>query len=358
MTLPSYLIRPAISLIIFSGYFSSYGQTETNYDEANVPSYELPDPKVNPEKKVKISDSKDWEEDQRPYLLNLLAKEMIGVFPDEGLEVSYILESSEQVFDGQAIRKEVTINIKSDRGEKDVSLLIYLPNQKKPVPVFLGLNFYGNHTVADDPAITIHRSWVRNNEEFGITNNHASEKNRGVRISRWPVEFLIEQGYGLATMYYGEIDPDFDDEFENGIHSLLSEEVDKSTLSSISAWAWGLSQALTYLEKDSDIAPDKICVVGHSRLGKAALWAGAVDSRFALVVSNDSGCGGAALSRRRFGETVNRINLAFPHWFDDAFNKYNNEEDKLPFDQHTLLALIAPRPLYVASAEDDQWADP
>lgn len=333
-------------------------QTEVNYDEANVPDFELPDPRFNPRENRIIDNVKEWEEIQRAYLLELFATEMYGEFPDENLEVNFILESNQLVFGEKAIRKEVTINIKSASGEKDISLLLYLPNRKDPSPVFLGLNFFGNHTIHADPGISIHRSWVRNNEDFQITNNRASEKNRGVRTNRWPVEYLIDQGYGLATMYYGEIDPDYDDGFENGIHELLAENVDKSRLSSLSAWAWALSQALTYLQRDTDVDAEKISVIGHSRLGKAALWAGALDHRFALVISNDSGCGGAALSRRRYGETVGRINHAFPHWFCEAFNQYNNNENTLPFDQHTLLGLIAPRPLYVASAEDDQWADP
>ncbi len=334
------------------------GQTEVNYDEANVPSFELPDPLIVHETSNRIKTTEDWESNQRNIWLKVMEDEMFGRFPGEALSVTFIVNSSQPVFGNTAIRKEVTINVKNSSQEKDISLLLYIPKSNEAVPVFLGLNFYGNHTIINDPKVRIHRSWVQNNDEFGIANNRASEKNRGVRNQRWPVSYLLEQGYGIATIYYGEIDPDFDDNFENGIHELLDEQTDKTKLSSLSAWAWGLSQAMTYLQQDPDVSSDQVAVIGHSRLGKAALWAGAIDPRFSMVISNDSGCGGAALSRRRFGETVNRINHSFPHWFCDAFNQYNNQEDNLPFDQHTLLSLIAPRPLYVASAEEDQWADP
>ena len=244
-----------------------------------------------------------------------------------------------------------------------MDLLIYLPlGADGPVPTFLGLNFYGNHTVTEDPAVPLSTAWMRNNPALGIVEHRATERSRGAHASRWQVEDVVARGYATVTIYCGDLSEDRSEGLVRDVAALFgtggTDGRAPDAWGSIGIWAWGLSRALDYLETDADIDAKRVAVHGHSRLGKAALWAGAQDERFAMVISNDSGCGGAALSRRRFGETVQRINTSYPFWFARNFRGYNGREETLPVDQHQLIALIAPRPVHVGSAEDDGWADP
>ncbi len=326
-----------------------------NYDESKVPEYTLPDPLVMQDG-TKVTTAEQWRTKRRPELVKLFGEHVYGRAPAGRLAKVEVERAS--ALDGLADRYQVRLFVKEDA--PPIDLLVYLPAKApKPVPVFLGLNFRGNHTVHADPEIRITESWVPNDN--GAKNHRATEAGRGVRSSRWPVESLLERGFGLATIYCGDIDPDTHDGFQNGVHAAVDgKDADRGPDSwgSIAAWAWGLSRALDYFETNEAIDHHRVAVVGHSRLGKTALWAGAADERFAMVVSNNSGCGGAALSRRAFGETVKRINTSFPHWFCDQFKTYNDNESACPVDQHQLVALAAPRPCYVASATGDQWADP
>ena len=336
-------------------------QDDVNYDEAKVPAFTLPDPLVCQDGS-QVTTAEQWREVRRPELFALFESQMFGRAPQKPAALHWeVFEQSDSALDGTAIRKQVTIYFAEDKAGPRMDLLLYLPKSAaaQSVPVYLGLNFNGNHTITTDPAVRLATVWQRDRPNQAAI---AGEDTRGSAASRWPVAEIVQRGYGVGVIYYGDIDPDFDDGFQNGVHALYHAG-DKprpaaNDWGSIATWAWGLSCALDYLQTDEHVSGDRVAVVGHSRLGKTALWAGAADERFALVISNDSGCGGAALSRRRYGEKVKRINTSFPHWFCDNFLQYNDNEPQLPFDQHELIALMAPRPVVVCSAVDDRWADP
>lgn len=298
-----------------------------------------------------VSSPEEWKKQRRPELIRLFEAHIYGKAPQKPDGMYFkTLNEDKHALNGLATRREVAVYF-SKQDTVCMNILLYLPNlSKQPVPLFVGLNFEGNYTIHEDTCITMTANWVPN--WGGVANNRANESKRGRLASRWPVEYLMKQGFGLATIYSGDIDPDFDDGFHNGVHGLYPFHK-ADDWGSIAAWAWGLSRAVDYFETQKEIDHRRVAVVGHSRLGKAALWAGAIDERFAMVVANNSGCGGASLSRRDMGESVKAINTNFPHWFCGNFKQYNDNEQALPVDQHELIALVAPRPLYLAWAESD-----
>jgi len=332
-----------------------------NYDESKIPAYTLPDPLVL-DNGGKVASAREWASVRRPELLARFATVEYGSTPTATLPVTAKVDEEGPAFGGSAMRRQVTLHFGPPQSGLDMHLLLYVPAKAtEPVPVFVALNFQGNQAVASDAAIRLATSWLPDRDK-GVVNHRATDTARGTEASRFPIDLLISHGFALATAYYGDLDPDFDDGFQNGVHPLFykggQSRPAEGEWGAIGAWAWGLSRALDYLRTEQVIDAGKVALVGHSRLGKAALWAGAQDERFAIVISNESGSGGAALHKRIYGETVEAITRQFPHWFTPGFQRYAGHEERLPIDQHELLALIAPRPLYVASAAGDQWADP
>jgi hypothetical protein len=289
-----------------------------NYDESLVGDYTLPSP-FRCEDGTVVSTQAVWREIRRPELLHLFSRYVYGPTPNVNETAEYFVERVDLDCDGPAVHQTIRINF--PRLQKSFALQVWIPeNATQPVPAFLGLHFRPEELTTD----------------------------------RWPIDTIISRGYALATACYHDLEPDNRHGWESGFRAALP----FSTWGAIGVWAWGLSRALDYLETDNAIDGERVAVVGHSRLGKTALWAGAQDERFALVISNNSGCGGASLTRRHFGETIDVITTAFPHWFCPNFASFRARVDELPVDQHLLLSLIAPRPLYVASAAEDLWADP
>ncbi len=333
-----------------------------NYDEGRVPEYRLP--AILDQETSQADDFPAAWKVRREEIRHAFANQMYGTAPDSPYQLVCERFESGDSCSGKALRQQFRVTLSTEAGRHTIDLLVFTPKRaNKPVPGFLGLSFYGNHTVVPDEQVAITQSWCRASADKGVENHRATADGRGTSQSRWPVEMIIETGMGVATAYCGDIDPDYDDDFRNGVHALFPDHRPSAEQphrwGTIAAWSWGLSRLLDCLQNDvAEFDGDRVVVIGHSRLGKTALWTAANDVRFAGAISNNSGCGGAALSRRAFGETVGRINHSFPHWFSPNFKQYNLNEDQLPIDQHQLVALLAPRPVYVASASDDRWADP
>ena len=338
--------------------------TEPNYDEAAVGPYTLPDVLTGPDGRPATT-ADDWTASSRPHQFALLEQSVYGrrlpevpVSPVGAVERAEI----ELARGAKAIRFQARLRLGDAANAPITNVLLYLPVSDRPVPVFLNLNFKGNQAEHIDPDIRLCEAWLPDDPAEGIVDHKATQASRGVYARRWPVETLLARGYGMATACYGDVFPDRPNgRAASALASLgrpVTGELPADEPGAIAAWAWQLSRILDWLVTLPEVDAGKVLVLGHSRNGKAALWAGACDERFAMVVSNESGCGGAALERRSYGETIGAITKRFPHWFCPAFATYAGREANLPCDQHVLLTLTAPRPLYVASAVEDRWADP
>lgn len=331
---------------------------EPIYDEAAVPAYHLPPLLTHADGRTVTAPS--WPQ-RREELLAQFRDEVFGHAPTTGWTLT--IDGIERWAVGAiAERVQVAARIATARGVLPFSLLITRPLLVDgPVPALLGCNFAGNHTTTADPRVALTSAWVPDRSAEGVTGPTASTAGRGCLARRWPVLEAVAQGIAVATVYSGEFDPDRDDGFADGVHGLFGDPADRDQHSwgTIAAWAWGLSRCLDVISENvPEIDPRRVVSIGHSRMGKTALWAAAQDERLAGAVANGSGCTGAALSRRRIGERLVHINQRFPHWFARAYHAYAEREHELPIDQHLLQALVAPRPLYVASASNDHWADP
>ncbi len=322
--------------------------SDINQDESKVPAYTLPSPLTKADGS-QVKTAFEWVNFQRPRILDLYKNEVYGKLPPRPDQMSFeLLSRKDDALDGTAIRKEIRIHLAMNSGQSHYfDLLLYVPkNATKPPPVFLGLNFKGNHTVTPEKDIM---PTGGRKPDLDL-----SDESRSLQAHRLGLPEAIKRGYATATACYHDIFPDAAEYRDQSIYALFPDAAGGA----ISAWAWGLSRALDYLESEPLVNAAKAAVHGHSRLGKTALWAGANDTRFKLVISNDSGCGGAALTKRCFGESLEIIQFTFPHWFNQSFLKYINNEASMPFDQHFLVALMAPRPVCIASATEDLWADP
>jgi len=332
-----------------------------NYDERLIHKYTLPDP-LRMLNGQRVTSADMWYQFRRPELLNLFETYVYGRTPTYKPEMKcHQFESSDNALGGTALRRQVTCYFNGKITGPQMDILIYLPvaAARNPVPLFLGLNFTGNQSVNADPAIKLGEVW---NRETKIR-HPAPESSRGTWAREWQVEKVVGHGYGIASIYYGDIDPDFPGGLAAGIRPLFFSPYqvgpEPDDWGSIGAWSYGLSRALDYLQTMKEVDGKRVMLVGQSRLGKTVLWAGAQDTRFALVIANCSGRSGASLARRNYGETVASMVIAFPHQFAINYQRFGqNHVDELPVDTHELLALIAPRPLFLGTATLDNWSDP
>jgi hypothetical protein len=363
----SFKLRTALCLILlFAGTICSQTQnalrTEVagipvNYEETRVGRYSLPDPLLLANGQP-VRDAKTWLEKRRPEIVRLYEENQFGRSPGRPTGMSFdVFDKGTPVFDGQAVRRQVTVYFSPDKNGPKMDLLIYLPaNAKKPVPVLLNVSFTANSNAVDDPGIKPGEIWNRDKKRVPAVKDG--------RFGSLKVLPFLAQGFGVATVYYGDIDPDFLGGIPYGVRALYLKpgqtEPAPNEWGAIGAWAWGLSRALDYFETDKNVDAKRVAIVGISRLGKTVLWAGAHDPRFAMVIASCSGEGGAAISRRNYGETIKHLTepTRYPYQFCANYGKYGDRVNEFPVDAHMLVSLIAPRPLLLQTGDTDYWSDP
>ena len=327
-----------------------------NYDEDKVGVYKLPDPLLLSDGKP-VRDAKTWMEKRRPELLRLFEENEYGRAPGRPSGMSFdVFDQGSPAFDGKAVRRQVTIYFSKDKSGPKMDLLLYLPaNATKPVPMVLNISFSANSTTISDSGVRAGEIWGKEKKRVPAT---------AMGFGRMNILPILERGYGFATFYYGDVDPDFIGGLPLGIRSHYLKpgqtEPAPDEWGAIAAWAWGMSRALDYLETDKAVDSRQVAIFGVSRLGKTVMWAGAHDPRFAMVIASCSGEGGAALSRRDYGETIAHLvaPTRFPYQFAANYAKYAVHADRLPVDAHELVALIAPRPVLLQTGDTDYWSDP
>lgn len=303
---------------------------------------------------------------RRAEILALFEEHVYGTLPKTGFTTSFEVLADAPALDGAAILRQIKITVTTDKGSSDALMALYLPASAAdtPAPVVLGLNFGGNHTILDDPALLESCAYVKQGAGAGMPEGLKISEEMLARLAQmrapggaaenWSVEYALSRGFGIASIYANDFAPDNAAAWNTRVLSLFEDD----NLSTVGAWAFGLMRGIDYLVQDPQVDADKLAVTGHSRLGKAACWAAANDERVAILLSNDAGCTGSSLSRGNRGETVKSITASFPHWFSPNYATYGDNLDDLPVDQHQLLACMAPRRVYVGMAAGDLWADP
>lgn len=346
------------AVITLSGILTAtVGSAAIAFPEASqLPSSAgMPDPLVM-RNGDRVTTAAQWNSQRKPELKELFQHYMYGCLPPRVKILPKVDLVDTNFFVGKATLKLVTLGFA--RPEIcPIHLMIVSPNMVKPAPVFVALNFNGNHALLSDPRIPLPQGWV-DGKEPQVVKNRATDAGRGLETDRWAIEKTIDRGYAIAAFYYGDVEPDRTNAAEGTRASWHLDIPSSSRWGAVAAWAWGAQRVVDYVEKDKNLDRKHIAVVGHSRLGKATLLAAAFDDRIGLAFPHQAGCGGTAPSRGKVGESVTRINTVFPHWFCEEFKAFGEQPDRLPFDQNCLIALCAPRPVLVSCAVDDTWSNP